>query len=269
VLQAEYLEREAGREVASNELLGITEDLGDIIKNYKPTSLVDENTIPKEVLNDVFGDSKDISLEPENLNDVFGSTSQASSKTKVQNSNSSGRKNCNNLAFGGRKPQNKTKNLTFIKEGTNLKVNGFKTKSKNSSSGLNVGSSVSKFSSKPSSKSMASQSKKSKASQSKKSKGSQSKKSKGSQSKKSKGSQSKKSKGSKSKQKKSSQSNKSKGSESNKSKGSQSKKLSGSNKSRGSESRKSSQSEKSSSKQNISGKGSEKGKRKDLPRKKN
>ena len=38
-------------------MLGITEDLGDIIKNYNPTSLIDENMIPKEVLNDIFGDS--------------------------------------------------------------------------------------------------------------------------------------------------------------------------------------------------------------------
>ena len=91
LLQAEYLEGVAGRLVASNQLLGITGNLEDIVKSFNGGSSKDDVTIAPEVLNDVFGDSNDLSIDKNKLNDVFGATNKASDtgtssgKTKQQN----------------------------------------------------------------------------------------------------------------------------------------------------------------------------------------
>ena len=85
LLQAEYLEGVAGRLVASNQLLGITGNLEDIVKSFNRGSSKDDVTIAPEVLNDVFGDSNDLSIDENKLNDVFGATNKASDTGTEQN----------------------------------------------------------------------------------------------------------------------------------------------------------------------------------------
>ena len=67
-MQEEYREQEAGRLVASNELLGITGDLGALIQSLESATPNDDDVVSEEVLGDVFG----IVPSEEALNDVFG-----------------------------------------------------------------------------------------------------------------------------------------------------------------------------------------------------